>query len=114
MAKLYPKIKSLCKKYDIQNYIPRYIPNRELKKNIETSTMLFLISYFLSLEGESRYKVEAYRKLAQTIEDMDESIEDIHRAGKLGEIKGIGKTTIKLIQEFLKNGKCGYLEELMN
>jgi DNA repair photolyase len=111
-AELYPKVKSLCKKYSIQNYIPRYIPNIELKKNFETSTMLFLISYFLSLEGEGRYKTQAFNKLAQTIENMDENIEDIYKAGKLGEIKGIGKTTTKFIEEFLKTGKCQYLEEL--
>jgi DNA repair photolyase len=112
MAELYPKIKSLCKKYGIQNYIPRYIPNIVLKKNFETSTLLFLISYFLSLEGESRYKIQAFNKLAQTIENMDENIEIIYKAGKLGEIKGIGKTTAKLIEEFLETGKCEYLEGL--
>ncbi len=113
-TELYPKVKSLCKKYDIQNYIPRYIPNIELKKNFETSTMLFLISYFLSLEGKSRYKIQAFNKLAQTIENMDENIDDIYKARKLDEIKGIGKATKRLIEEFLKTGKCEYLEELKN
>ena len=111
-ADLYPKVLSLCKKYGIQNYIPRYIPNIELKKNVETSTMLFLISYLLSLEGKSRYKIQAFNKLAQTIENMDENIEDIYRTGKLDEIKGIGKTTKRLIEEFLKTGKYKYLEGL--
>lgn len=112
MLDLYRKVKALCKKYGIQNYIPRYIPDIELKKNLETSTMLFLISYFLSLKGESGYKIKAFNKVAQTIEDMDENIEDVYRAGKLKEIKGIGKTTSKVIEEFLETGKCGYLEEL--
>jgi DNA repair photolyase len=112
LAELFPKVRSLCRKYDMQNYIPRYIPDIELKKNIETSTMLSLISYFLSLGGESRYKIQAFNKLAQTIENMDENIEKIYRTGKLGAIKGIGKTTAKLVEEFLETGKCEYLEEL--
>lgn len=112
MTHFYHKIKKLCKKHDTQNYIPRYIPDMELKKNIQTSTMLFLISYFLSIEGENRFRVETYRRLAQTIENMDKNIEDIYKAGKLGDIKGMGKKTERLIKEFLETGKCGYLEEL--
>jgi DNA repair photolyase len=113
IAQLFKKVKASCKKYDVNNYIPRYIPDIELKKNIETATMLFLIEYFLSLEGESHYKTATYNKLAHTIEIMDEDIEGVYRTGKLGEIKGIGKRTTKLIEEFLKTGKCEYLEELM-
>ncbi len=113
MSGLYLKTKALCKKYEIPNFITRYIPDVELKNNLEVSTMLFLISYFLSTEGESWYKIKTYNKLAPTIENMDENIEDIYKAGKLTEIKGIGKTTLKLIEEFLETKKCGYLEELM-
>ncbi|UCE73909.1 MAG: radical SAM protein [Methanomassiliicoccales archaeon] len=112
LQELHSRIKAMCNEYDILNYIPRYIPDIELKKNIETSTMLFLISYFLGLGGASGYKIRAFNKLAQTIEDMDENILDIYKAGKLSDIKGIGKTTAKLIDEFLKTGKCEYLEEL--
>ncbi|UCE36949.1 MAG: radical SAM protein [Thermoplasmata archaeon] len=108
---LYQKIKILCKENDIQNYIPRYIPDMKLSKNLEVSTMLFLCAYFLSLDGE-RYRAEAFRRLAQTIEDMDEKIEDIYGQGRLGGIKGIGKNTKELIEEFLETGKCGYLDEL--
>jgi DNA repair photolyase len=108
---LFPKIKALCNKYDILNYIPRHIPDVEMKKNLETSTMLFLIAYFLSLEGE-RYKAESYRRLGQAIEKMDSNIEELSRDKKLNEIKGIGTKTAKLIEEFLETGKCGYLEEL--
>ena len=114
ISKLYNRVWTLCKKYDIKNYIPRYIPDVELKKNLETSTMLFLISFFLSLRGEGGHKIRAFNKLAQTIEDMDENIEYMYRTGRLKEIKGIGKTTEILITEFLEAKNCEYLKELMN
>ena len=55
-----------------------------------------------------------YRRLAQRIENLNENIMDIFRAGKQSDIKGLGKATEKLIREFLESGKCRYLEELMN
>lgn len=113
IAQLFDKVKAACKKYDIKNYIPRYIPDIELKKNIETSTMLFLMAYFLSLSGENRYKQMHYLRTAQIIENMSENIEDIYKAGKLGEIKGMGKKSREYLEEFLKTGKCKYLEDLM-
>jgi DNA repair photolyase len=106
------KVKSLCRKYNIQNYIPRYIPDIELKKNLEVSTMLFLCAYFLSFDEKGHYQAEPYRRLGQTIEDMKENIEDIYENGKLDDIKGMGGTIKKLIVEFLETGSSGYLEEL--
>ncbi len=114
MIELNRKIRALCKKYDISNYIPRYIPDIELKKNVECATMLFLIAYFLDLKPKTHYRAGAYRRLAQRIEDLNENIMDIFRAGKQSDIKGMGKATEKLIGEFLESGKCRYLEELMN
>jgi DNA repair photolyase len=110
---LYIRLGALCKKYDIKNYIPRYIPDVELKNNMEVSTMLFLISYFLSMKGESWNKIKLFNKLAQTIENMDEDIEELYKANKLPEIKGIGKSTQNLIEEFLETKKSSYLDELM-
>jgi DNA repair photolyase len=106
------KIRILCRKYDIQNYIPRYIPDIELKKNLEVSTMLFLCAYFLNFEEKGHIRSESFRRLGQTIEDMEENIYEIYKNGKLDDIKGMGATTKKLIVEFLENGSSGYLEEL--
>lgn len=106
------KVKILCNRYDMQNYIPRYIPDIELKKNLEISTLLFLCAYFLSFEEKGHFRSESFRRLGQTIEDMEENIEDIYKKGKLDDIKGMGRATKKLIVEFLETGSSGYLEEL--
>jgi DNA repair photolyase len=108
---LYQNINTICKEYDIRQYIPRYIPDIELKRNIEISTDLFLISYFLGIKGE-RYKAEKYRKLAQAIENLDESIETVNKEGKLNKIKGMGKEPKEVIEELLETGKSQYLEKL--
>jgi hypothetical protein len=109
--KLYHILKQICKKYAISQHLPRYIPDIPLKKNIETSTILFLISYYLGFNGE-RYKSESFRKLAQLIEDMDDDIETLNKEGRLNEIKGMGKNPNEVIKEYLETGKSSYLEEL--
>lgn len=108
---MFRNISRICREHDIQQYIPRYIPNIELKSNIEISTDLFLISYFLGIKGE-RYKAEKYRKLAQAIEDLEESIQDIYEEGKLNKIMGMGKEPKEVIEELLETGKSQYLEKL--
>jgi DNA repair photolyase len=108
---LYRNLTQICKKHDIQQYIPRYIPNIELKRNLEISTDLFLISYFLGIKGEG-FKAEKYRKLARTIEDLDENIENIYKKGTLNLIKGLGKEPKTVIEELLETGKSQYLEKL--
>ncbi len=106
------KVKELCNKYGIHNYIPRYIPDIELKRNLEVSTILFLCAYFLSLQEKGHFRAQSFQRLGQTIEDMQENIEDIFLKGNLDDIKGMGKTTKKIIEEFLESGSSGYLEEL--
>jgi hypothetical protein len=112
MLDLNKRIKTHCCRYGIQRHISRYIPDVELKKNTETSTMLFLLAYYLAFEGESMYKVQAFNRLAHTIEIMDDNIEVLEREGRLDEIMGIGRETRALISAFLRTGKCTYLEEL--
>jgi DNA repair photolyase len=111
LRSLYLNISRLCKTYKMQQYVPRYIPDADLKKNIETSTTLFLISYFFGLSGE-RYKDKEYRRVGQFIEDMDEDILLLYKDGRLREIPEITKDTRSVIEEYLKTGKSQYLEEL--
>lgn len=109
---LYKKVNKLCKKYDILNYLPRYIPDIVLKKNYETSTMLYMIAYVLDLQGENRYKARAFSKSAQIIENLDEDIVDIWKNNEISGILGLGKNITSLIEEFLNTSKCEYLERL--
>ncbi len=112
IGNLYNRVKALCKKYDIQNYIPRHIPDVELKKNIEVSTMLFRIAYFLSFEGKSRHKAQRFQRIAQIIEKMDDDIIELHKKNRLDTIHGMSNNIKELITEFIRTGKSHYLDEL--
>ena len=81
-------------------------------KNQFIADVLYQIADLLDLKGEVFFKTRAYRMAAQTIEVMDENIEDVVKKGKLREISGIGEALSKKITELVETGELKYFERL--
>lgn len=58
----------------------------------------------LASQRANPYRVRAYRKAADTIEGLDESIADVAARQALEEIDGIGRDLADKIEEFLRTG----------
>ena len=61
------------------------------------------------------FKPRAYRKAAQSIENLKEDLLNLYKKGgikAIDGIPGIGKSIAKKIEEYLKKGKIKYYEEL--
>ncbi|MFD2926171.1 DNA polymerase/3'-5' exonuclease PolX [Halobacillus naozhouensis] len=71
--------------------------------------LLETIAVYLELKGENSFKVSAYRKAAQALERNDYSLNEINDFTK---IKGIGKGTAAVIQEYVDQGRSETLEQL--
>jgi DNA polymerase (family X) len=67
------------------------------------------IAIYLELQGENPFKISAYRKAAQALERDNRSLDDIYDFTK---IKGIGKGTNAVIQEYIQTGESQTLSEL--
>ena len=80
-------------------------------KNTEVAELLNKIADYLEFANEP-FKVRAYRKAALAIDGLSQDIEQICKENKLTEIPGIGEGIAKKIDDFLKHGKSGHLEEL--
>ena len=80
-------------------------------KNPLVSEILNEIADYLEFANEP-FKVRAYRKAALVIEGLSEDIEQVWKEGRLMELPGIGEGIAKKIDDFLKNNKSKYLEEL--
>jgi len=80
-------------------------------KNIEVAELLNEIADYLEFANEP-FKVRAYRKAALVIEGLSEDIEQVWKENKLMDLPGVGEGIAKKIDDFLKNGKSGYLEGL--
>jgi DNA polymerase (family 10) len=80
-------------------------------RNAEVAKMLFLIADILDIEDE-RFKPIVYRRAARNIENLEKDIADVHKAGELEDIPGVGKAIAGKVAEYLETGKVRYLEEL--
>jgi DNA polymerase (family 10) len=81
-------------------------------KNKEVVEMLREIAEYLTIKGESRFKISAYEKAAHVIENLTQPIEELDALGKLTQLPGVGKSIAEKIHEYLTTGKSSYLEEL--
>ena len=82
--------------------------------NQKFAQILKEISELLEINGVA-FKPKAYRKAAQSIENLKEDISSVYKIGgvkALEKIPGIGKSIAKKIEEYLKKGKIKYYEEL--
>lgn len=70
------------------------------------------IADLLAIRGENIYKILAYRKAADSLTNLSQDVNEIHKQGKLTEIEGIGKAIEEKIDELLTTGKLKFLVEL--
>jgi DNA polymerase (family 10) len=77
-------------------------------ENTEFSKVFWEIAELLEIKNENRFKVRAYQKAAQNIENLSENLGDIYK--KIGlkgvkKIPGIGEHIALKIEELIKTGK---------
>ncbi len=80
-------------------------------KNAEVAERLLEIADLLDVLGE-RFKPEAYRRAARSIESMVEGVDEVAARGGLREVPGVGEAIEGKVQELLKTGSIPYLEKL--
>jgi len=82
--------------------------------NKKLARILYEIADLLEIKGTA-YKPRAYRKAAQSLENLKEDVSDVYeKSGLKGidKIPGVGKSIAKKIEEYLKTKKIKYWEEL--
>jgi DNA polymerase (family 10) len=81
-------------------------------RNEEIGRLFEEIADILELQGENRFRINAYRRGAQSITHASQDISSLAREGSLSSIPGIGKDLSSKILEYLESGSIRYLEEL--
>lgn len=71
------------------------------------------IADLLDIQGENPFRIRSYRAAARMIEDLPENLADTRSDGKdLTKLPGIGRELSEKIDEIIKTGKLGFLDEL--
>jgi DNA polymerase (family 10) len=70
------------------------------------------IGQSLDILGESRFRILAYYRAAESIEQLGEDVAEIWRAGQLEELPGVGRAIAKKVEELLRTGHLHYYDQL--
>ncbi len=74
--------------------------------------MLDRAARILSLRGENRYRVRAYRRAARAVAGEEKDIEKLYRENKLQSLPWVGKGLAAQIGEILRTGRMPLLERI--
>ncbi|HEV8071393.1 MAG TPA: PHP domain-containing protein [Planctomycetaceae bacterium] len=91
-------------------------PNSETKAitNAGVAAILHRYAAVLNAGGEDRFKIKAYRRAAETIERMPGDVAELVSQGNdLQNLPGIGKAISSVIDEIVRTGKFGRLDETL-
>ncbi|MFA6492684.1 MAG: DNA polymerase/3'-5' exonuclease PolX [Patescibacteria group bacterium] len=84
--------------------------------NKEIAKILYQVGEILELgNANDRFRVIAYERVAQTIENYAEEMSEVYKKGglkALNNVPGVGESIAEKIEELLKTGKLKYLEEV--
>jgi len=80
--------------------------------NKEMAKIFNEIADFLEIKGELSFKINAYRRAAQNIENLSKDISELFKEDKLHTIPGVGKELAEKIKQFIETGKVKKHEEL--
>src|SRR3954471_16214908 len=89
---------------------PITAPSRPLS-NGEIARRLVEVAQMLRAKGENPFKIRAYRRAAETVAELSESVDGMVRAGEdLTRFPGIGKGIAAALKEIVFSGTLGQLE----
>lgn len=66
----------------------------------------------LEIKGDNPFKIRAYLRGAEAVENITDDLEDVEREGKLRQIPGIGHDLAEQISEFIGYGRIKHFDEL--
>lgn len=80
--------------------------------NAEVAGLLRQLATALTLEGESRFKIKAYRRAAETLETLDRSVAELVASGDdITELPGVGDAIAAKIAEIVNSGQLRTLDK---
>ena len=81
-------------------------------KNLEVAKIFKDIASILEIKDENPFRIRAYERAAQTIENLTSDLEELSQKERLTELPGVGKDLALKIKEILKTGTLKQYEKL--
>ncbi len=71
------------------------------------------IAILMEIKGADGFRVNSYRRVARTIDELADDISAVAARGELGTLEGVGKSTAEKIHTLLDTGRITLREELL-
>ncbi|MCS7032760.1 MAG: DNA polymerase/3'-5' exonuclease PolX [Phycisphaerae bacterium] len=79
--------------------------------NQELAELFRTLAAILEIKGEPVFKSIAFTRVARILDNMTVDIRQAVEAGTLGQIEGVGKSSQKIIEEYVRTGRSRDFEE---
>lgn len=99
-----------CQKYGISMRLKRWIPKDFRKLNYIAAEKLLNEAYHNQIRGKAYYKLQ---KAGLNIQNLNESILNIYRRGKLSKLEFLDGKITKKIEELIANKKTNTLDDFL-
>lgn len=80
--------------------------------NADVARVFQEVADLLEIKGADAFRINAYRRVARTIDDLAEEVTDVAARGALADLPGVGKSSAEKIQELLDTGELTQRREL--
>lgn len=80
--------------------------------NREIADVFHAIAATLELMGETRFRIQAYRRAGEAIQELPAPVSSYRERDELEQIPGVGKAIAEKIAELLDTGKLQFYEDL--
>jgi DNA polymerase (family 10) len=84
----------------------------KMMTNHEVAVRFQRIADTLEIQGENPFKVRAYRRAVEAIENLTEPLSEIETRGELAQIPGFGEAIVGKTRDFLKTGTTKLYEQI--
>jgi DNA polymerase (family 10) len=76
-----------------------------MSKNAELAELFSKFAAMMDLKGESAFKSIAFSKISRLLKDASFDVAALHAAGTLKDVEGIGPSSLRIIDEYLRTGQ---------
>ena len=80
--------------------------------NADVEAALREIAELLELKNETTFRIRAYENASKALGGLTEDVHVLVAEGRLKQVKGVGESVQRRVEELLSTGKIAYLEEL--
>jgi DNA polymerase (family 10) len=80
--------------------------------NHDLSNLFQKMAAVMDLKGESAFKSIAFSRVSRVLNDLPVDVRTLHEQGKLAELQGVGESSRRVIEEYVRTGRSTDFDEL--